>query len=110
MKKLIILLLVLPFSLLGQDNIYSVTSPNGLNMRDQPGTNGNKIATLLMGDFVNLKQKTDKSLTINDFNKKITTHFSIILQTNVVNELYSFCFFAIFIIPSFFRNIYNDSF
>ena len=69
MKKLIILLLALPFSLIGQDNIYSVTSPNGLNMRDKPGTNGNKIATLLMGDFVNLKQKTDKSLTINDYNK-----------------------------------------
>ena len=69
MKKLILLLLAFPFFCSGQDNIYSVTSPNGLNMRDKPGTDGNKIATLLLGDFVNIKEKTEKSLTINDFNK-----------------------------------------
>ena len=68
MKKLILLLLAFPFICIGQDNIYSVTSPNGLNMRDKPGTDGNKIATLLFGDFVNIKEKTEKSLTINDFN------------------------------------------
>jgi hypothetical protein len=69
MKKLLLLLLLVPVVSFGQENIYSVTSPDGLNIRDKPGTDGNKIATLLPNDFVVLKQKTDKSLTINDLNK-----------------------------------------
>ena len=69
MKKLILILLFVPLISFGQDNIYSVTSEGGLNVRDKPGSDGKKIATLLLDDFVILKQKTDKSLTINDLNK-----------------------------------------
>ena len=69
MKKLILLLLFIPLVSFGQENIYSVTSEVGLNVRDKPGIDGNKIATLLLDDFVIIKQKTDKSLTINDLNK-----------------------------------------
>ena len=69
MKKLVLLLLFIPLVSFGQENIYSVTSEGGLNVRDKPGIDGNKIATLLLNDFVIIKQKTDKSLTINDLNK-----------------------------------------
>ena len=69
MKKLLLLLLFIPLVSFGQENIYSVTSEGGLNVRDKPGIDGNKIATLLLDDFVIIKQKTDKSLTINDLNK-----------------------------------------
>ena len=85
MKKLILLLLAFPFFCSGQDNIYSVTSPNGLNMRDKPGTDGNKIATLLFGDFVNIKEKTEKSLTINDFNKTTGKTEGISCQNLLIN-------------------------
>ena len=71
MKKLLLVLLIVPLVSFGQDNIYSVTSEGGLNVRDKPGIDGNKIATLLLNDFVIIKQKTDKSLTINDLNKVI---------------------------------------
>ena len=69
MKKLLIILIFVPLVSFGQNNIYSVTSEGGLNVRDKPGIDGNKIATLLLDDFVIIKQKTDKSLTINDLNK-----------------------------------------
>ena len=62
MKKLLLLLLFIPLASFGQENIYSVTSEGGLNVRDKPGIDGNKIATLLLDDFVIIKQKTDLSL------------------------------------------------
>lgn len=71
-KKLLIVLLIVPTVSFGQkviDQIYFVASSGGLNVRDKPGSEGNKIATLLLDDFVILKQNTDKSLIINDFNK-----------------------------------------
>lgn len=71
-KKLLLVLLIVPTVSFGQkviDQIYFVASSGGLNVRDKPGSEGNKIATLLLDDFVILKQKTDKSLIINDFNK-----------------------------------------
>ena len=55
MKKLIVLLLFIPLVSFGQENIYSVTSEGGLNVRDKPGIDGNKIATLLL----ELKLKTE---------------------------------------------------
>ena len=69
MKKLLLLLLFVPFFSFGQNNVYSVTSQGGLNVRDKPGSYGKKIATLLVDDLVYLLEKTDISLTINDLNK-----------------------------------------
>jgi len=69
MKKLLLLLLFVPFFSFGQNNVYSVTSQGGLNVRDKPGSDGKKIATLLVDDLVYLLEKTDISLTINDLNK-----------------------------------------
>ena len=51
MKKLLLVLLVVPLISFCQDNIYSVNSEGGLNVRDKPGSNGKKIATLLLDDF-----------------------------------------------------------
>ena len=71
-KKLLLVLLIVPTVSFGQkviDQIYFVASSGGLNVRDKPGSEGNKIATLLLDDFVILKKNTDKSLIINDFNK-----------------------------------------
>ena len=53
----------------GQNNVYSVTSQGGLNVRDKPGSDGKKIATLLVDNLVYLLEKTNISLTINDLNK-----------------------------------------
>ena len=69
MKKLLLLFLFVPFFSFGQNNVYSVTSQGGLNVRDKPGSDGKKIATLLVDDLVYLLEKTDISLTINDLNK-----------------------------------------
>ena len=89
MKKLLLLLLFIPLVCFGQNNIgdsffgvgvivptafsaskvYAVTSQGGLNVRDKPGSDGKKIATLLVDDLVYLLEKTDISLTINDLNK-----------------------------------------
>jgi len=89
MKKLLLLLLFIPLVSFGQNNIgdsffgvgvivptafsaskvYAVTSQGGLNVRDKPGSDGKKIATLLVDDLVYLLEKTDISLTINDLNK-----------------------------------------
>ena len=55
MKKLLFVLLIVPLVSFGQDDIYSVTSEGGLNVRDKPGIDGNKIATLLLNDFVIIK-------------------------------------------------------
>ena len=69
MKKLFLLLLFVPLVSFGQDNMYYVSSEGGLNVRDKPGIDGKKIATLLVDDLVYLLEKTDISLTINDLNK-----------------------------------------
>ena len=69
MKKLLLLLLFIPLMSFGQNNVYSVTSQGGLNVRDKPGSDGKKIATLLVDDLVYLLEKTDISLTINNLNK-----------------------------------------
>ena len=69
MKKLILLLLFIPLVSFGQDNMYYVSSEGGLNVRDKPGSEGKKIATLLVDDLVYLLEKTDISLTLNDLNK-----------------------------------------
>jgi len=69
MKKLTLLLLLIPLVFVGQNNIFSINSEVGLNVRDKPGIDGKKIATLLVDDMVYLLEKTDLSLTINDLNK-----------------------------------------
>ena len=84
MKNIILLLLFIPLLSFGQidliypennirdsffGKVYDVTSQGGLNVRDKPGSDGKKIATLLVDDLVYLLEKTDISLTINDLNK-----------------------------------------
>jgi hypothetical protein len=69
MKNLLFLLLFIPLVSFGQDNMYYVSSEGGLNVRDKPGSDGKKIATLLFDDLVYLLEKTDISLTLNDLNK-----------------------------------------
>ena len=64
MKKFLLLLLLIPFVSFGQDNMYYVSSEGGLNVRDKPGSEGKKIATLLVDDLVYLLEKTDISLSL----------------------------------------------
>ena len=78
MKKLILLLLFIPLVSFGQDNMYYVSSEGGLNVRDKPGGEGKKIATLLVDDLVYLLEKTDISLTLNDLNITLSTGDSIL--------------------------------
>jgi hypothetical protein len=53
-----------------ESKIYYVNSIDGLNVRDKAGSDGNKIATLTLNDLVYYISKTDKSITINDTDKK----------------------------------------
>jgi hypothetical protein len=87
MKKLILILLIIPlifscnnltkekikedFSKEDQliKEMYYINTQGGLNVRDKPGADGKKIATLLMNDLVYFLEKTEISLTLNDYNK-----------------------------------------
>ena len=53
MKKLFLLLLLfIPLMSFGQNNVYSVTSQGGLNVRDKPGSDGKKIESVLALIFI----------------------------------------------------------
>ena len=69
MKKLLIILIFVPLVSFGQNNIYSVTSEGGLNVRDKPGIDGEKIAILLLDDLVYLLEKTEIPITVTDLSK-----------------------------------------
>ena len=53
-----------------QKNIRGVNAESGLNVRDNPSTSGKIIGKLANGVLLNILKKTDKSLTINDIDKK----------------------------------------
>ena len=53
-----------------QKNIRGVNAESGLNVRDNPSTSGKVIGKLANGDLLKILNKTDKSLTINDIDKK----------------------------------------
>ena len=53
-----------------QKNIIGVNAESGLNVRDNPSTSGKIIGKLANGVLLNILNKTDKSLTINDIDKK----------------------------------------
>tara|TARA_B100001250_G_C19788568_1_gene785344 strand:- start:136 stop:1254 length:1119 start_codon:yes stop_codon:yes gene_type:complete len=69
MKKLIILLLIVPIVSFGQIDYY-VFAKGGLNVRDTPDANGKKIETLLYGQNVTIEAETGIKLTVNDNDKK----------------------------------------
>ena len=47
-------------------DLYSVSSKNGLNVRDKPSTSGNRIGVLNFNSLVNIVSKTGMELTIDD--------------------------------------------
>ena len=47
-------------------DLYSVSSKNGLNVRDNPSTSGNRIGVLNFNSLVNIVSKTGIELTIDD--------------------------------------------
>ena len=47
-------------------DLYSVSSKNGLNVRDNPSTSGNRIGVLNFNSLVNIVSKTGMELTIDD--------------------------------------------
>jgi len=47
-------------------DLYSVSSKNGLNVRDKPSTSGNGIGVLNFNSLVNIVSKTGMELTIDD--------------------------------------------
>jgi len=47
-------------------DLYSVSSKNGLNVRDKPSTSGNGIGVLNFNSLVNIVSKTGIELTIDD--------------------------------------------
>ena len=53
-----------------QKNIRGVNAESGLNVRDNPSTSGKVIGKLANGVLLKILNKTDKSLTINDIDKK----------------------------------------
>ena len=57
-------------SIENQKNIRGVNAESGLNVRDNPSTSGKVIGKLANGVLLKILNKTDKSLTINDIDKK----------------------------------------
>tara|TARA_B100001057_G_scaffold459797_1_gene510268 strand:- start:6731 stop:8518 length:1788 start_codon:yes stop_codon:yes gene_type:complete len=53
-----------------QKNIRGVNAESGLNVRDNPSTSGKIIGKLANGVLLNILNKTNKTLTINDIDKK----------------------------------------
>ena len=47
-------------------DLYSVSSKNGLNVRDKPSSSGNRIGVLNFNSLVNIVSKTGMELTIDD--------------------------------------------
>ena len=47
-------------------DLYSVSSKNGLNVRDKPSSSGNRLGVLNFNSLVNIVSKTGMELTIDD--------------------------------------------
>ena len=69
MKKLSIILLLVPLVSFGQMDYY-VSAKGGLNVREAPEAKAKKVATLLYGQKVTIESKTGVKLTINDTDKE----------------------------------------
>tara|TARA_B100000579_G_scaffold207477_1_gene169486 strand:+ start:90 stop:911 length:822 start_codon:yes stop_codon:yes gene_type:complete len=69
MKKLILLLLIVPMVSFGQMDYY-VSAKGGLNVREAPNARAKKLVTLLYGQKITIESKTGVKLTINDIDKK----------------------------------------
>ena len=68
MKKLLLLLLIIPMVSFGQE--YYVSAKGGLNVREASNSNSKKVAILLYGQNVTIESETGIKLTINDTDKK----------------------------------------
>lgn len=69
MKKLMLLLLIVPIVSFGQMDYY-VSAKRGLNVREAPNTKAKKVSTLPQGTFVSIESRTAIKLTLNDVDKK----------------------------------------
>ena len=69
MKKLLLLLLLVPMVSLGQMDYY-VSAKGGLNVREAPNAKAKKVSTLSYGTFVSIESRTAIKLTLNDTDKK----------------------------------------
>ena len=63
MKKLSIILLLVPLVSFGQMDYY-VSAKGGLNVREAPEAKAKKVATLLYGQKVTIESKTGVKLTL----------------------------------------------
>ena len=68
MKKLILLLLIVPVVSFGQK--YYVSAEGGLNVRVAPDLNSAKAGLLMYKQIVTIKSYTGKKLIINDTDKQ----------------------------------------
>ena len=68
MKKLILLLLIVPVVSFGQK--YYVSAEGGLNVRVSPDLNSAKAGLLIYKQIVTIKSYTGKKLIINDTDKQ----------------------------------------
>ena len=69
MKKLILLLLIVPIVSFGQKDYY-VSAKGGLNVREAPEAKAKKVSTLSYGTFVSIESRTAIKLIINDTDKE----------------------------------------
>ena len=92
MKKLILLLLMVPFVSFGQIDYY-VSAKGGLNVRDVPDPKGNKNETLIYGQNVKIESETGIKLTLNDTDKK--TGITKAIEGEWVKIKYSKTFYTI---------------
>jgi len=69
MKKLLLVLLIVPIISFGQMDYY-VFAKGGLNVREAPEAKAKKVSTLSYGTFVSIESRTALKLTINDTNEE----------------------------------------
>ena len=69
MKKLLLLLLLVPMVSLGQMDYY-VSAKGGLNVREAPNAKAKKVSTLSYGTFVSIESRTAIKFTLNDTDKE----------------------------------------
>ena len=69
MKKLLLLLLLVPMVSFGQMDYY-VWAKGGLNVREAAEAKAKKVSTLSYGTFVSIESRTAIKLTINDTDKR----------------------------------------
>ena len=108
MKKLLLVLLIVPLVSFGQMDYY-VSAKGGLNVREAPNSKAKKVVTLLYGQKVTIDSKTGIKLILNDTDKETGITKAIEgewVEISSINDIKGYVFdgFLKRIIKTFYEN------